>query len=181
MCIQNKNKENLITQKDVKNLFDYKDGNLIWKVAKAKNIKPGKIAGTLHPTGYINIIIDGKLYKAHRLIWLYHHGKWPSKLIDHINRNKSDNRIENLREVSNQENQRHTKISSRNTSGICGVICHKASHKWQARITFNKKQIHLGSFHNQEDAIKARKAAEEKYNFSPFHGNVNPLPNVVNL
>lgn len=177
----NREKESLITQAYLKSLFDYQDGNLIWKVANSNRIRIGKIAGTLHPTGYINIIIDQKLYRDHRLIWLYHHGKWPEKLIDHINRITSDNRIENLREVSNQENSKHQKIYSNNTSGICGVSLYKPSGKWQARITFNNKLLHLGYFTNIEEAIQARKDAEEKYNFSPFHGNVNPLPNVVNL
>lgn len=177
----NREKESLITQAYLKSLFDYQDGQLIWKVTNSNRIRIGQIAGTLNKDGYIHIIIDGIVYKAHRLIWLYHYGKWPEKLIDHVNRNKSDNRIENLREVSQQENQRHTKIQSNNTSGHCGVSWNKPLGKWRAQIMTNNKQIHLGLFNNIEDAVKARKEAEKEHNFSIYHGNTAPLPNVVNI
>lgn len=180
MCISNKEKESLITQAYLKSLFEYKDGQLIWKVARQK-IRIGQVAGTLQKTGYIHIGIDGEQYVAHRLIWLYHHGVWPEQLLDHINRQKDDNRIQNLREVSQQQNMRHTKIHSHNTSGHCGVQWNKTAGKWCAKITVNQKLLHLGLFTNLEDAISARKAAELQYNFSPFHGNTAPLPSVVTL
>lgn len=131
----------------------------------------GKEAFTATDThGYKFGAIFGKNYRAHRVIWAMTFGAWPDGQIDHINGNRSDNRIENLRVVSNAENQRNSKIRSTNTSGAAGVSWNKRCAKWQARITVNHKRIHLGYFGNKDDAIAARKSAEIKYGFHPNHG-----------
>jgi hypothetical protein len=91
------------------------------------------------------------------------HGVWPEDQIDHINRDRADNRIENLREVTNKQNQQNRSTNSDNTSGHTGVSWYKPYSKWRAQIKHNHKVIHLGYFTNIEDAIAARKAAEKLY------------------
>ena len=86
-----------------------------------------------------------------------------NKDIDHINHNPEDNRKENLRFVTESQNMRNRKIPSNNTSGVKGVCFDKWSNKWVSRITYHNKNYSLGNFDNKEDAIAARKAAEEKY------------------
>lgn len=102
-----------------------------------------------------------------------HYGDWPKNEIDHINKDKQDNRINNLRDVTTAENQRNRKLMVTNKSGACGV--HKLNKRysalvWSAVIMVDKKQIYLGSFRTKEQAIKARKAAERKHGFHPNHG-----------
>lgn len=103
---------------------------------------------------------------AHRMVWALHHGEWPSHQIDHINHVRSDNRIINLRVVTQSENGRNMTRSKRNKSGVTGVFWVEERQKWLARI----KNKHVGIFTNKSDAIAARKAAEKKYGFHPNHG-----------
>ncbi len=124
-----------------------------------------RIAGFNEKGGYRRICINGKSYVAQRLAWLLHHGEWPSGFVDHIDGNPSNNKISNLRIVSQSQNCMNTKIGSANTSGHKGVYWDKRYKKWRAQIGFNSKKIWLGWFDNIEDAIKARKIAESK-----FHG-----------
>ena len=139
------------TRAHLQSLFDYRDGNLYWKNRKGR-IFAGALAGT--PSHhYHQICIDYKLYRAHRLIWAYHHG--PCKLfIDHINGNSFDNRIENLRECTRSENQKNCCISKSNTSGVKGVVWSKQKQKWRARITADGKEFHIGFFNNIKEAEK---------------------------
>ena len=96
--------------------------------------------------------------------------KKPEGLIDHIDGNVRNNKIENLRLVTPQDNQRNTKINSKNISGIIGVFWSRNDCKWYSRITVNGNKIHLGSFYDKTDAIFARLNAEEKYGFHKNHG-----------
>lgn len=118
---------------------------------------------------YGRIRIDDALFFAHRLAWFYVHGRWPAESLDHINHDPLDNRIANLREVSQAENQRNTLVFNTSTTKITGV-CKASGNKWRAYIVFNYKQIHLGVFDSIEDAAAARKAAERKYGFHENHG-----------
>lgn len=91
----------------VQRVFEYHpDGYLIWKIKPSQDTEIGTIAGSNHLAGYRKISFQNCDYQEHRLVWLFHKGKWPDKTIDHINGKKSDNRIENLRDVSHQENMR---------------------------------------------------------------------------
>lgn len=137
------------------------DGSLIWRVSRRNRI--GAVAGTVEKVnGYIQVYIDGSLYKAHRLVWLLCTGEDPGEFqLDHINCNRCDNRIDNLRKVTNQQNQMNLSGAQSNSkSGVLGVSWHKATNKWRAKIVHKGKQISLGLYKNIEDATAARIAAE---------------------
>ena len=148
--------------------YDYDSGNFTWKSPTNRSIRVGDIAGTVTDMDYIQIGVLGKLYLAHRLAWLYVYGYFPTE-IDHINRNKADNRILNLREVTHSENQKNQKMNSKNTSGFTGVYKHR-NGKWVAQIQVGGKSINLGYFHKIENAVATRKNAEIKYKFHKNHG-----------
>jgi hypothetical protein len=139
----------------VKSLFNYKDGELFWK-------KNNKKAGSLKPTGYTVIEVNNKNMMAHRLIWMYHYGR-VDNFIDHIDSNKSNNKIENLRLATKSQNCYNKKINPLNTTGCKGVRLRKDSGKYEARVTYNKKQIILGSFEDLELADLVAKEARNKY------------------
>lgn len=124
----------------------------------------GKPAGYLNKLrGYLIIRINTRGYSAHRLAWFYVHGEWPKDQIDHINGIKTDNRIDNLREATNQQNGFNKGIMSTNTSGVSGIGIEKRTQKWRSYITINGQYTHLGLFPNEDEAIAARLAAEERY------------------
>ena len=120
--------------------------------------------------GYNHGTIFNKNYLAHRVAWAIHHGFWPNDQIDHISGVVSDNRICNLRVVSNATNGKNQKRSSNNSSGVTGVSWASVSNKWAARIYKDGNRIHLGLFREKQDAIDARKVAEIKYGYHENHG-----------
>jgi len=107
---------------------------------------------------------------AHRVAWALYHGEWPSGQIDHIDGNKLNNRLVNLRDVVNAENAKNMAMKSNNTSGVNGVYLHKQTGKWCAQINAFGKTIGLGLFPKIEEAVIARKAAERVLGYSPTHG-----------
>ena len=143
--------------------YDPETGIFTWKIGSANQVKAGDIAGCPDGDGYLRIRVQSRLYRAHRLAWFYVYGEWPTDRIDHINRIRSDNRISNLRDVSQKQNLQNAGKYSHNTSGHSGVSWHKQSSKWRARIMHNQKHFHLGYFSILEEAISARKAAEKTY------------------
>ena len=146
--------------------YDPETGDFTWIKRKRNSVKLG-IAGCLS-YGYIHIKFNFKIYSAHRLAWLFAYGKWPNNQVDHIDGNKSNNKINNLRDVTLQENSFNIK-KVRASSGYIGV--YKRKHdSWQARITLNEKKISLGTFDTPELASEAYQAAKEKYHNI---GNVN--------
>ncbi len=151
----------------VRCLLNYDDltGVFTWKADRGRLAKKGSIAGCLRRNGYIEIVIHSRLYKAHRLAWLYVHGDIPTVYIDHINGVRSDNRIANLRLASFCENQRNCKRKSTNSSGVKGVSWHARLKKWRARIYTHNKRLHLGLFTCLEEAEKAIQSARNQ-----FHG-----------
>lgn len=124
---------------------------------------------TLHDAGYLAGSIAGFPRLAHRVAWLVTHGYWPHE-IDHINGDRADNRLVNLREVTRKVNSENHAIPRNNTSGAPGVFYHKASGRWYARIA--KK--YLGMFTTFEEALAVRKAAESEHGYHPNHGR-NPV------
>lgn len=127
--------------------------------------------GSRHKDGYVELRFMGKCYLAHRLAWFHVHGVWPDN-IDHINHDRSDNRLANLREVSRAENQRNQKLKSNNTSGVTGVFWRKDKQRWLAKIKVNYKDKSLGYYDSFKGACAARLDAEKKYGFHENHGRI---------
>jgi len=165
----------LPSQKKLQELFYYKDGYLYWKVRIRTSIDLSKPAGCIEKNGYRRIQIEGKIYRAHRLVWKYHYGKDPKEFIDHIDGNKTNNNIENLREATNQQNLFNTGPSKNNKLGIKGVS--KNGNKYIARIEINGKSKYLGMFNTIEEARLAREEAEIKFfkEFSVFNRDNDKL------
>jgi len=153
--------------------YDPLKGRFYWIENRGTKIKAGYEAGSFDAHGYGQIRICGKIYKEHRLVWLYVHGKWPLKQIDHINHDRRDNRIDNLRLADNIENHRNRPKQRNNTTGIVGVSVNKG--KYRAYINVDGKQINIGRFTSLSDAEAARKIAEQQYGFHKNHGKGNGL------
>lgn len=130
----------------------------------------GKEALTSVRHGYMCGEIFNKPVAAHRVAFAIYYGRWPNGEVDHINGDRSDNRISNLRDVTRKVNSRNMKKSASNRSGVTGVSFYKASKKWQARIMSDGKYLHLGYFDKFKDAVSARKDAELKIGYHPNHG-----------
>lgn len=145
-------------------LFEYKDGQLYWK-----NTGTGRLlsrnAGYLGNRGYLRTTINYKDYITHRLIFLMHHG-WLPKIIDHIDGDKTNNNIDNLRAADKFQNGQNRKLSVLNTSGFKNVTWNKSSNKWIVRVRVNKDKKYFGSFTDLELADLVAQEARNKY-----HGN----------
>lgn len=161
----------MITQKELKKLLTYDPdtGIFINNTNRSPNALKGTIAGSVD-SGYIRIYVKGKSYKAHRLAWLYMYGSMPIGHIDHINHNGLDNRIENLRDVDEQDNYKNQTLRATNKSGVIGVSWYKLTNRWVAHISVDGNKIHLGYFVNFHEAVNARKNAEVLYNYHENHG-----------
>ena len=140
-----------------------------WNCAAWNAKNAGKEAFTAGGSGYRSGAIYRRNYGAHRVVWAIVHGMWP-KMIDHINGDPSDNRLENLREVTSAENQKNLKLRSDNTSGRIGVSWDSARKRWSAEIISKGRHLHLGRFRSKSAAIQARKMAEQTHGFHPNHG-----------
>ncbi|WP_407220268.1 HNH endonuclease [Enterobacter sp. CPE_E1214] len=164
-----------ITQDEIKQLFEYRDGRLYWKINCGSRAKKGNEAGSLHNAGYRRVMINGVKYLSHRLIWVLFNGRIPNgKHIDHQNHVRIDNRIENLRLVNgNCENMKNMSMPSNNKSGYAGVYWRESRAKWQAQIVVDGKNIYLGMYSKFDDAVNARLDAEKKYGFHFNHGKKN--------
>lgn len=186
----------MIDQKYLKEALDYDPltGEFTWKLDRPehhfkdwrgrngwlRNIRKGLTVGYVaqvtkrNPRPYRVIGLKGKLYKAHRLAWLYEYGQWPDGDIDHINQDTLDNRIDNLRISIDQMNHKNRSLYSKNTSGVSGVTWHKRTSKWQAegQRTIEGKRIrhYLGLFESFLDACAARKSWENDNGYSANHG-----------
>lgn len=145
-------------------LFKCEKDAMLWN---AKNA--GKKAFTCLKRGYLMGAIFGKTVPAHRVIWALRHGAWPSQDIDHINGDRNDNRIANLRCVSRTENCRNKTRQVRNKSGRTGVHWCSTNEKWVAAIGIGLTKKHLGMFHSFASAVAARARAERKYGFHVNH------------
>lgn len=150
----------------------FRDGNQ--SAERSASIWNGKFAGkeamTCVSDGYRTGNILSKMHRAHRVAFAMHYGSWPIDQIDHIDGNRANNRIENLRDVSNETNGRNAKRIATNMSGVTGVCWNKRDRRWLAYIRVHDVKHHLGEFQIFDDAVRARKAAEATYGFHPNHG-----------
>ena len=144
----------------VNRLFEYRDGKLYWKNNRGR-IRAGDEAGCVRPDGYMRVRINFVSYYAHRIVFLMHHGYMPQN-IDHINGNRSYNRIENLRECTPSQNQKNRKPEA-SKSGIKGVIWNKDRNSWTVRVTINGKSKYIGSFKDIDLAELVAIEAREKH------------------
>lgn len=152
-------------------LVEYREGKLYWKHTVNNNAKVGTEAGsTCRHQGYRTIAYKGKRAKCHRVIWELHHGPIPDGLvIDHIDHNRSNNLLENLRVVSHRENMRNRKVGIRNKTGVVGV--HKYLNRYYANIrNANGEKLYLGCFISLEEAAAIYKAAATRLGYHPNHG-----------
>lgn len=164
----------MVTQERLKELLHYDPhtGVFVWLVDRNHLAKAGSVAGSINSCGYIQIWIDGRQYKASRLAWLYVHGSFPSGLMDHIDRIRTNDRISNLRVATKVENGQNLKVKKNNKSGFVGVNWHKATSKWTAQIMFDGKKIYLGIFNTPEEAATSRAKAKAIYHtFNPEDSN----------
>lgn len=158
-----------VTAERLREVLDYEadTGLFIWKVALSRIVAVGSVAGTIVGDGYRHIGIDGVYYGAHRLAWLHVHGDWPNGEVDHVNLDRSDNRISNLRLATNQTQSANRRVLKNNRLGIKGVGIStwrvRKPQRYRARIRVRDKLIHLGYFSTPEAASEAYAAAAKKH------------------
>lgn len=165
----------MLTQERARKLLDYdpETGVLTWKENRNQHVRAGDIAGSeqvMHQGKYIciRVHVDGKLYIASRVIWLWMTGASPKNDIDHRDQCSTNNRWGNLRDTDRNAANHPRRIDNR--SGCTGVGWFKVQRKWRARINVNGKSILIGYFDKRKDAVIARRRANAEYGFSPLHG-----------
>jgi hypothetical protein len=174
----------MLTAEYVRECFNYDadTGALVWRERPLSHFSApsyqlrcnarwvGKEAANIAKTGYKRVNIGGNLYLVHRIIWLLVQGEWPD-CIDHINGDRTDNRLRNLRSVTKKENCRNARLSSSNTSGISGVSFSKRFQKWESYIGLGENRTKkLGFFATFAEAAEARRVAERELGYHPNHG-----------
>jgi hypothetical protein len=149
----------VITQEVLLEMFTYLEGDLIYRIRPARNVQIGTIAGCPDNAGYRIIRIAGKAYKAHRLVWLYHTGNWPAEgfELDHIDEDKANNRIDNLREATSAKNKLNVSLQTNNKSGHKGVHLNRLG-TYSASAKLHGKHHWLGSYPTAEEASAAYQA-----------------------
>jgi hypothetical protein len=156
--------DKILTQERLKELLSYDPiSGVFTRKIKHKRCNVGDIVGVGQRNKYLQCSIDNKLYKLHRLAWLYMYDCWPSDQIDHVDHNPRNNAIANLRDVSSAQNHQNRARKTKSASGYLGVTWHKRDRRWQAYIEIKGKSIHLGQYIDLDDAIVARKRAEMIY------------------
>jgi hypothetical protein len=143
--------------------YDPATGVFRWRSKSGSKVKVGAVAGTIMAHGYVRICIRRRFFYGHRLAWLFVHGDWPTEEIDHINGDRADNRIANLRAADRARNARNAGLGRNNTSGVTGVSWAARDQKWSAYIMVSRRKISLGNHATIESAVAARKAAERRY------------------
>jgi hypothetical protein len=151
----------MITQELAHQLFEYRDGELYWKVKPSRGVFAGDKVGYISPTGYCRFMYKRKGYVVHRIIWLMNYGDMPNE-IDHKDTNKLNNNLENLR-VAENKNQQNVGFRIDNTTKSKNVYWHKIVEKWAVIVSANKKRHNIGYFDNLELADLVATMAREKY------------------
>ena len=143
--------------------YDPETGLFHWKVSRSAWAKAGTVAGSLNNHGYTKIMFKRRMHAAHRLAWFYVYGEWPAHQIDHINGDRTDNRLINLRVADNKQNQENIGLRSNNTTGFRGVSFNKKSKMYEAHIRHNGKKICLGMFFSAKVAAEAARKARQDF------------------
>jgi len=161
----------MLTIGQVKSQLSYNpQTGVITRIASRRPDFIGKKVGSINRQGYLMVWMFGSNHCAHRFAWLLHYGEFPAGDIDHINQLKTDNRIENLRSVSREENARNCPMRSDNKSGKVGVFYYARDGVWVAKISHGGKQITIGHYKAKDDAVSARIDAEKRYGYHENHG-----------
>ncbi len=159
MIYKSKDKENMLTYETAHKTFTYDEGSgsLIWAVSpKYSSISVGDKAECRDHAGYLRVMVSGVRVLVHRLVWMMYYGSWPKNFIDHINGIKTDNRICNLRDCTQQQNCQNRTVARRGCrSGVRGVSKNTEDGKWVARVCVRGVNHYLGSFDSVADASLA--------------------------
>lgn len=154
----------MVSLTSLRKLLSYNRGTGLfrWKVRpRLGKVKIGDVAGGAHHQGYIHVTINRRKYLAHRLAWLYVYGEWPQHEIDHLDGNRSNNKIKNLREASDKINSHNRRRHNKNNSiGLLGVYRHRG--KFKSMIGVDWKIKYIGVFDTKEEAHKAYLEAKRK-------------------
>ena len=162
----------ILTQEFLKDHFEYRDGHL-YRIKATKGSQVGKRFGQKDKDGYIVGRFFYKVYKEHKLIWLYHYGVWPNGNLDHVNVIPDDNRIENLREADKQSNAFNRKSHKNSTSKYKGVSWCKRDKNWQVSYCIGGKRIYIGKFNCEIEAAKAYDNTVREYHKEFQKVNIN--------
>jgi len=163
--------------KELREAFDYDEetGEFYWAKPRSNSCKKGQKADSIDKLGYHILKLNWKRFKAHRVAMAFKGVDVNGRQIDHINGIRHDNRIENLRVVTQKENSKNRRMAKNNSSGVTGVYFCKIMNMWNPRITVDRKRLNLGYYHDKEKAIELRKFAEEVCGFHENHGsNIKP-------
>jgi hypothetical protein len=162
----------LPTKEELHDLFEYRDGELYWRNHRSNKVRAGSKAGSIDGTGYHQINIKGKVYRVHRIIYSMHYDNLtPDLLVDHIDNNKSNNKICNLRIATSSQNSCNQSMNKNNTSGVKGVCWHKQHNKWYVQVQHKGKNFYGGLFDDFEDAKqKAEQLRNQLHSTFTNHG-----------
>lgn len=165
------------TPNELRSLVEYdpNTGALTWKPRSSQRFNTNSAGlpafANISRDGYFTGRMLGVNYKAHRVAWALFYGTWPDGQVDHINGDRKDNRIANLRSVTNAENARNQRLRKANTSGHSGIYWFARDCKWWVKIVVHGKAQHVGYFDNLEEAIVARDEAYKHWGFHENHGH----------
>ena len=170
----------MITQQQLKEVLHYcpETGVFTWLVGggwRRRGVAASAVWRNSNGKSYRLLRVHNRLYRQHRLAFLYMLGEFPKDEVDHEDGNGCNNAWTNLRAVTGLENHKNMRKPVNNTSGTVGVCWYKKTRTWQSQIRYAGRQVYLGRFHDKEDAIAARKAAEVLYGYHENHGTERPL------
>ena len=140
-----------------------KEGEFVWRKKPNRRIRIGSYAGSLREDGYVNVRLEGTSYMVHRLVFLKEHRRWPTEILDHIDTDRRNNRIDNLRECDHGQNLCNRGAQVNNTSGYKGVARCSRNTGWVSRIHVHGKTTYLGTFNTRKEASRAYMEAAKQY------------------
>lgn len=158
--------------------YDPKTGELVWtSKGNSRKVVVGSRAGSATKRGHRVIRLNGYTYPEHHIIWRLYFGVWPKGHIDHINHDEMDNRLTNLRDVSQEVNNRNQSLRKDNTTGHIGIWINNrnSKKKFMSEVVFGGKRVHRESHYSIEDAIECRNQVLQEYGFHPNHGIEKPV------